>query len=167
MGSADIRAAVSSYFEGAAIPGLNKVYGAPPYWADGGDWTLGLSQGSAAVGAVHIVEESESRITVPIRTGQKMVEYKLGLMLFYQWTVPSGALAKVGADEWSDPLDVIIDGCKALLRADPNLGVPATVWQAGQDPNDIRILRDIPRRMTGSVLSWNVIEFMVREVVTA
>lgn len=168
MGVATVRAALVQFFQpGADIPGLNKVLSAPPLWADGGDWQLNKKLGSGAVAALHMVEDAESRITVPVLTGQKIVTYKVGLMIFYQWLKQSSSLAPADEDAWAAPLDVIIDGVKARLRSDPNCGMPAVVWQAGQDPNDIRVQRDIPRQTPSAVVAWNVVEFTVNEIITA
>lgn len=173
MSSASVRAAVASFFQATVapgpnqIPGLNKVHSAPPYWADGSEWNLANELGSGTVAGVHLVEDSESRITIPVLTGQKMVTYKIGLMLFYQFLLPSNTLTPIDEAAWADPLDATIDGIKARLRSDPNCGLPSVVWQAAQDPGDVKIVRDIPRRLPGKVVSWNVIEFMVDEVVTA
>lgn len=167
MPSAEVRAAVTEFFASANIPGLNKVHSAPPYWVDGSEWDLAASLGSGAVAAVHLVEDSESRITVPALTGQKMIEYVVGLMVFYQWLLPSNTLTPVDEAAWADPLDIIIDGIKARLRSDPNCGLPAVVWQSAQSKNDVRIKRDIPRKFNGKVLSWNVVEFQVTEEITA
>lgn len=167
MSSADVRAAVAAFFEAASIPGLNKVHAAPPFWADGSEWKLSAQLGSGAVAAVHLADDAESRITVPVLTGQKIVKYRVGLMLFYQWLFPSATLTPADEDAWAGPLDVIIDGVKDRLRSDPNCGMPTVVWQAAQDENDVKVARDIPRTLAGKVLSWNVVEFTVYEVVTA
>jgi len=166
VSTATVRSAIATFFEGASITGLHKVHAAPPYWADGSEWDLAGGQ-SGAIAAVHLVADRESRITVPVLTGQKMVRYHVGLMVFYQWLLPSNTTTPVDEAAWADPLDVIIDGIKDRLRSDPNCGVPATIWQAAQDPDDVTIQRDLPRRLPGKILSWNVVEFSVYEVVTA
>jgi hypothetical protein len=167
VSSADVRQIVSSYFEAATIPGLNKVFTAPPYWADGSLWDLNLQQNAGAIGALHIVNEDETRLTLPAITGSKMVHYELGLMIFYQWIQPQALAAKDEAG-WAGPLDVILDGIKARLRADPQCGVPGgAVWQSAQSPKDVRIRRDLPRNLPGKVLSWSVVEFEVDEIIEA
>lgn len=167
MASADVRAAVTTFFQNANIAGLNKVHSAPPFWADGSEWKLNLQGGSGSIGALHLVEDQESRIAVPALTGVKQVHYQVGLMIFYQWLLPSGTLTPVDEAAWAGPLDTIIDGVKARLRSDPNCGMPSVVWQSAQDPNDVTVRRDLPRLMSGKVLSWNVVEFHVYETITA
>jgi hypothetical protein len=166
VSSATVRAAIVAYLGSVPIAGLNKIHPAPPYWADGSEWDLKKQLGSGAIAAVHLVTDNESRITVPVNTGQKKVEYTVGLMLFYQWLMPA-TLTPQDESAWAGPLDVIIDGVKALLRADPNCGLPATVWESAQQPGDVTIVRDIPRRLPGKVLSWNVLEWHVTEIITA
>lgn len=167
MSSATVRAAITGFFQAANIPGLNKVFTAPPYWADGSEWDLSSSLGSGAVGAVHLAEDTESRITFPALSGNKQVEYTVGFMIFYQWLVPSNSFTAAGEDAWAAPLDTIIDGVKTLLRSDPNCGMPAVIWQSGQEPHGIAIRRDLPRKLEGKVVSWNVVQFHVTEIITA
>jgi hypothetical protein len=167
VSSASIRAEVANYFETATIPGLNKVFTAPPYWADGSDWQLNLQQNAGAIGALHIIEEQEKRLTLPALTGSKMIHYQLGLMVFYQWVQPQALTAPDEAG-WSAPLDVILEGIKNRLRADPQCGVPqGDVWQSSQDGPDIIIRRDLPRLSPGKVFAWNVVEFNVYEIIEA
>lgn len=175
MGVATVRTALQAYIAGGSIPGLHKVFRAPPRWVDGQAWQLNSALGSGAVAALHMAEDTESRITVPAPNvllpglspvGQKIVSYKVGLMIFYQFLTPSGTLTAIDEDAWAAPLDVIIDGVKDLLRADPNAGNPAVIWQCAQGPNGIRVQRDIPTQDEGKVLAWNVVEFDVDEVIS-
>jgi hypothetical protein len=167
VSSADVRGIIAGFFQSASIPGLNKVFPAPPYWADGSLWDLNLQTNSGAIAALHIVEEQESRLTVPAIVGSKMVHYELGLMVFYQYLQPQAIAAK-DESAWSAPLDIILDGIKARLRSDPQAGVPGgAVWQSAQDRNDVRIRRDLPRTLPGKILSWNVVEFAVDEIIEA
>lgn len=167
MSSAAVRAGLVAYFKAQNIAGLNKVHSAPPFWADGSEWNLAANLGSGAVAAVHLTSDAESRISVPALTGTKIVHYRVGLMLFYQWLKPSAQLTPVDEAAWADPLDVIVDGVKAALRADPNCGIPSVIWQSAQDANDVVVQRDIPRQLPGKVVSWNVVEFNVYEVINS
>lgn len=167
MSSAAVRSAVASFFETASITGLNFVHPGPPWWITGSEWDLGKTAGAAAVAAVHLVEDNESRITIPALSGQKQVEYLIGLMLFYQYLQPSNSLTPKDPSAWVAPFDVIIDGVKDRLRSDPNCGMPSVVWQSAQDPHDISVKRDLPRVTAGKVLAWCAVEFHVTEIVTA
>jgi hypothetical protein len=167
VSSSSVRSIVANYFEAATIPGLNKVFTAPPYWADGSTWQLNLQDNAGAIAALHVVEEREKRLTLPVFTGSKMIHYNLGLMVFYQWIQPQALTAPDEAG-WSAPLDVILEGIKDRLRADPQCGVPqGDVWQSSQDDPDIVIRRDLPRNAPGKVFAWNVVEFNVYEIVEA
>lgn len=167
MSAAAIRLQVATFFQNAAIPGLNRVYTAPPWWADGSNWQLSSQNGSGAIGALHIVHQDESRLTVPWQTGSKRVEYVLGLMIFYQYIQPQTTEPQ-SEDAWNAPLDVILDGIVEQLRSDQQCGIPGgEVWQSSEDNPDVVIRRDIPRNLPGKVLSWNVVEFHVTEIVTA
>lgn len=165
-----MRAAVADFVTNAAVPGVGKVYKAIPYWADGADWNLSANLGSGAVVAVHLVEDSERRNTLPAITGQKRVDYTCGLMIFYQYLIPSGDLTARNADEWADGLDAIIDQYKAAFRAAPTLNDAAVIFQAGQgrihdNQPDLAVKHGTPRRGEGKVLCWSVIEFGVTEIV--
>ena len=167
MSATQIRAQVATFFQSANIPGLNKVYAAPPWWADGASWQLNAQDGAGAIGALHIVDQSESRLTVPYQTGSKRVDYLLGLMVFYQYLQPQTLIPQT-EDAWNAALDVILDGVAALLRSDPQCGIPGgEVWQSAEDPHDVNTRRDIPRNLPGKVLSWNVVEFHVTEIIQA
>lgn len=172
MSRATVRAALVTFFNNTSIQGLGQVHSAPPYWADGSEWDLARPigdgpAGAGAIGAIHLAEDVESRVSVPAIQGWKAVTYKAALMVFYQWLLPSNTLTPVDEAAWADPLDGILDGLVALIRSDPNLGDPTVIWQAGQSANDVHVICDVPRRLPGKVLSWNVIEFDVIEMVQA
>lgn len=173
MSSASVRAAVASWIEGGGIAGLNSVYRAQPWFVDGQKWDLSAQLGSGAVGFVHIVEETERRLTIPAEgpantsgvVGEKMVTYTVGFVVLYQYLIPTNPASE---DVWTDPLDALLEGVKARLRSDPQLGTGGSpIFQAAQDPGDCRIMRDLPRRTSGAVMSWNVIEFHADELIQA
>lgn len=169
MSSADVRAALFTYFSTAALTGVRRVYKASPWWVDGNEWNFAVDQGSATVAFLHIAEESESRNTVPAIFGQKMVTYKVLFYILFQYLIPAAATDGVSEDDWADPLDATIDAVKVLIRADPNFGAPDVIFQAGQDLSDLKTQRDVPFIMAdgGSLGSWNSITFTVDEIVTS
>lgn len=172
MSTATVRAAIASFVTNAGVTGVHKVFSAPPYWADGSDWDLALGLGSGSVVALHLPDEAERRATLPAIGGQKRVDYTAGLMIFYQYLLPSGSLTATNADAWAGPLDTITDGLKAAIRAAPTLNDGTVIFQAGQGrihdgQPDLTVKRGIPRRAPGKVLSWVVLEFNVTEIVTA
>lgn len=177
MSSATVRAALQAYFVAHPIANLNKIYKAPPYWADGGNWQIetNSTDAAAAVAAIHLIDENESRLTLPAPSvsfpgaavGNKGVHYRAGLMIFYQWMLPSNTQVTVETDQWTESFDAIIDGVKQILRNDPNLGNPSVIFEAGQDPSDLKTIRDFPRVYESGVLvCWASIEFAVTEIIT-
>lgn len=168
MSSATVRAALFGFFDGAraaaTVPGLNTVYAAQPTFVDGAKWQLAKDLGSGSVAYLHLAEDTETRIALPAVTGWKRVDYTVGLVVLYQYVIPPDP---AGEDSWAGPLDATIDGLKDLIRSDPNCGVPADIFQTGQAPGGITIRRQLPRRTSGAVLSWNVLEFAVTEIIEA
>ena len=173
MSAGTVRAAVASWISGGAIAGLNSVYRAQPWFLDGQKWNLSAQLGSGAVGFVHIVEETERRITFPAEgpantsgaVGQKMVTYTIGFVVLFQYLIPTDPASE---DVWVDPLDTMLEAIKARLRSDPTLGTGGSpIFQAAQDPNDCHIMHDLPKRDSGLVMSWNVIEFHADEILQA
>jgi len=177
MSRGAVRDAVQAWLVAGNISGLNTVHRAVPRWADGSEWKLNLgTAGSGAVAAVHINEEQASRITVPAPNvllpggpvGQKMRSYRIGLMVFYQYLVPSGGFTAPDEAGWAAPLDSILDAIVDRLEADPLIGTNGSVvWQAAQEPGDPKVMTDIPKQLSGKILAWSVVEFTVDQVVTA
>lgn len=177
MSRAAVRDALQTYLTAGNIPGLHEVFRAVPRWVDGSAWQLNDTLGSGAVAAIHINEQQEARVTVPApnvlfpgrAVGQKMRDYRVGVMVFYQYLIPSGGLTAVTEDAWAAPLDTILDGIVDWLEADPLIGTSGqnTVWQAAQEPGDPKITTDIPKQLAGKVIAWSVVEFTVAQVVTA
>jgi hypothetical protein len=170
MGDATVRAAVRDWFQTAQIDGLQKVYLDLPWFLDGSIWPFEDGREWAAVAFVHIDTSNESRITVPALTGQKQINYTISLGLHYQYLIPAELGIGADVDDWVVGLDSILDGVKARLREDPNMGAaPNTgpVWQQGQSNADIRLDRDLPILDNGIVRSWNRVEFQLTEIITA
>lgn len=169
MSSADVRAALFDYFSTAQIQGVRRVYKASPWWVDGNEWNFAIDQGSATVAFLHIAEENETRLTLPAVLGQKRVTYRVLFYILYQYLFPAGQTDGVSEDDWAAPLDATIDAVKDLIRADPNCGLPASIWQSGQDAADLKTQRDVPFIMAdgGSLGSWSSITFTVEEIITA
>ena len=172
MSAQAVRAAVQAYFVGQ-VTGLNQVYRAQPTFADGKNWNLATDLGSGAIGYVHLDAEKETRLTLPYQTGYKQVDYEVGLVVLYQYLIPSNTLVAQNGDEWTDALDVTLDGIKNRLRRDPTLGTSVAqggtglIFEAGEAKDDIMIARELPRRSPGKVLSWNVVQFKLTEIVQA
>lgn len=173
MPASTVRAAVASWISGGNIAGLNTVYRAQPWFVDGQKWNLSAQLGSGAVGFVHILEEAERRLTFPAESpantsgvvGEKEITYTLGFVVLYQYLIPTDPASE---DDWVDPLDTLLAAIKARLRSDPTLGTGGDpIFEAAQDPNDCRTVHDLPRRDSGTVQSWNVVEFHATEIIQA
>lgn len=174
MSSAEVRAAITTFVAtgcaaGGSVPGVTKVYRAMPWYIDGATWNLSNELGSGAVLFVDLPEDGgDTRLSVPAVQGEKSVDYLVALVVLYQYLIPSASQSPaVPEDAWVGPLDDTLDGLKALLRTDPNLGNPEVIFQAAQSRGDLAVHRVAPRRAPGKVLSWNVLTFHAMEVITA
>jgi hypothetical protein len=176
MGAVEIRAAITAFFQPPAVPGLVEMYKAVPYYIAGDRWQLATNLGTAAVGAVHLDQQAETRITVGapaapgfIAGGSKRVDWKCGIVVFYQFLIDQNPGVPSTNDEWVGPLDDILEGITTRIRSDQTLGTGAggVIFQAGEGLGDIRVSRDLPRRSSGVIMSWNVVEFDVTEIVQA
>lgn len=161
MGAAAVRTALASYI--APTPGITAMFRDEPWIVTAEAWTTeeGLP---GTVCYVHINHESETRIaaTGDGATG-KRIDYEVGIVILYQYTIPD---APVGKDSWVDGLDQLIDTLKARLRADPTMGTGenGVIWQAGQNDGDLAIQRDLPKLHHGKVISWNMLQLQVTEM---
>lgn len=196
MTDAVVRAAVTSFFqecvqtatppETGQILGLSQVLMEFPWilLQNQFDMKVATTPGAfGAVGIVHLVSRDESRLTVgatdpgaeipTMPTGSKMVSHKIGFVIVYQYLIPSN-LEGQWQDIWVMPLDALIDGITAKIRSDPSFGTgpngtgnTTTIWQGGQDQNDIRVTRDQAQNNGGLVTVWNAVEFDLDEIITA
>lgn len=168
MSIATVRAAVTTYLQGASIAGLNRVYAAYPWFIDGETFNLASNLGNGAVAYVHLTDSEETRWTVPAVLGEKGVHYEVAVIVAYQYLIPSADVdVTLSEDDWVNPLDVILQGIKDRIHADPQLGAPETVFLAAQTPRSLRVHSDMPRRLPGKILSWHAVEFQLTEVITA
>ena len=169
MGAVEVRSAITAFFQPPVVPGLVEMYKAVPYFIAGDRWQLDQNLGTAAVGAVHLDMQSEKRITMPAQTGSKKVDWKCGIVVFYQFLIDQNPGVQATNDEWVGPLDSILEGIAARIRSDQTFGTGpgGVVFQAGEGDADIRVSRDLPRRASGVMLSWNVVEFDLTEIIRA
>lgn len=172
MSAQDMRRAIVSWFAPPAIPGLVRVYPAMPTIADGREWDFGPSRGWAAVGYVHISDQSEQRIALGGAFGGiKQVTYQCGLVLLYRYLVPSPVPVDSDESAWVVALDALLDAVTSRIREDRTFGCgdAGPVWQAGEGDGiqspDVRITRDLPVLDAGKVHAWQVVEFTAVEMV--
>lgn len=169
MSDSAVRQAIQAWFASAAIPGVQTVYLDEPWIVQGADWNVTSESGWGAILAIHLDSSDETRITMPALTGNKRVDHKVGVLIQYQYLIPSQLPSGVMEDDWVNGLDQIIDAVKARIRSDPNMGTApgGVIWEAGQSPADIRITRDLPKLDPGRIVSWNLVEFDVTEIIVA
>jgi hypothetical protein len=192
MTDAVVREAVTTFFQECVqtatpplegqILGLAQVLKEFPWILLQDQFDMQMAGGFGAVGIVHLVNRAEDRLTVgatnpnaaipTMPTGTKMVKHNIGFVIVYQYVVPSN-LQGQWQDIWVDPLDGIVDGITAKIRSDPSFGTgpngtgnTTTIWQGGQDQNDLRITRDMAQNNGGLITVWNAIEFSLDEIVT-
>jgi hypothetical protein len=167
-----IRAAITTYLRAQTIPGLNKIYQAMPAEIDPSIWNLAANNGSGAIAYVHLTESYETRIATPRLNGQKLVPYLVGIVVEFKYAVPAENATALNGDEWVTSLDIILEGLKAAVRADPHLGtgdLGADVFEAGESQKDLSLRSQLPTRDedNGEIWVWSVLETQVSENITA
>lgn len=196
MSMATVRGAIAAYLntgvgsatEDAAIPTLNHVYRGMPTFLDPAKWwELPAELGAGTIGYLHLAKVDDERVALPAVSGVVFVEYDVAIVLIYRYEIPSGTQATMyEGDEWVDGYDAMIEGVKALIRIDPNLGTaqttvgtgapgviydqfPGAIWQAGQAKPGLAMTADLPFRDEdgGEVLSFQILECHVTECITA
>lgn len=167
MGMSTVRAAVTAYLSGLDIPGVGHVFAEMPYYV--ADQTAFDQANPGLIGQsalfVHLWQTNESRISLPAVTGQKQVGYIVVIGILYRYQVPANLA--VLQDDWINQLDTLIDTIKAGIRADPNLGAPTVVFQAGQDTNDLSSEIDFPVLDGGYVRLIGRIDMHLTEIIVA
>ena len=167
MADGAVRVAIRNFFQSANIPGIQQVYLDVPWFIDGAQWDVLDGSGFAAVASVHLDTSSETRITLPWKTGSKQVNHTVGLILQYQYLIPSTFAPGEYEDAWVTGLDAIVDGVKNRIRSDYTFASTNIIFQAGQNGNDVRVTRDVPVVDIGKVVAWVVVEFNVTEIIQA
>lgn len=163
-----VRVALRTFFQTPTIPGLTKIYLDQPTIIQGANWDVQTKLGWGAVGFIHLDTSRESRVTLGAAIGgSKQVNHTVGLVIQFQYLIPSTLPAGQEEDSWVGPFDSIIDGIKTRIRSDPTAGNPSVIFQFGQDNGDIRVTRDLPQDDIGRVIVFAVVEFDVTEIIQA
>jgi hypothetical protein len=169
VSSDEVWSQVYTYFtDGLAagsLPGVSDVFEAMPWYVSGEQWQLSKELGSGSILFPHIAHDGDAPIALPGVYGQKSVRYEVAVICIYQYLIPTKPPAGERADAWVHPYRATIEAIKALIRADPTLGNPTLISQAGRERNDIQITRHLPRRAPGKIVSWNVVEFTAKEII--
>lgn len=167
MGYATIRSAVTQWIAPPNVPGITKVYPGQPKMLSGAAYgvfpiaTYDLGQQTAGAFAyIHIDDTVETRIaTGGATSGIKHVKYQVGVVFAFL------AIGAANDGQYIGAWDAIADTLKARIRANRTLGQDGlTVWQAGEDADDLHIASDLPRQDdAGNVYIWSVLELSVIE----
>ncbi len=159
MSSASIRSAVQLFMTQPPVPGLTNVVLAleseNSIYADG-------TQPDSTFCVVHIVDETERRITAPAVLGITLVDYTIHLQTCH---VFDGS----GSDAVAS-LDLLVENMKTRIRSDPRLGQPPNViFEAGQNPQPkIHVLRGQTEVVGDGIWNtWFAVEFVVTEQIAA
>lgn len=178
MSAATVRAAFQTFLTTPAIPYFERCYLSEPWFAAGEQWNLKDNGGCGAIGWPHIVDESETRSTLGApspslglpASGQKEITYQVGIILLFQWLIPSTPMVE---DAYIGPLDALIEGVKTRLRSDPKAGtgpgLDGVIFQQSQAAGDLHVVRDLPKlaKGGGKVIAWQRIDTTATEIVTA
>ncbi len=133
MGQAAVRAAIQSTIQAAAIPLVRTVYPARAYIIEE-DYEINAAQfyventnGSGCVIVVNLPgPDKRMRMTL---AGRGAVDdtnvHPIALELFFASTNGDPVPAQKDYDS-------VVDALVPLIRGNPNMGVPATVWSAGE-----------------------------------
>lgn len=168
MTDANVRAALRDFFQTPPLLGLQKVFLDEPWIIQGANWDVQSQSGWGAVAFIHLDTSHESRITLGAAIGgSKQVDHTVGLVIQYQYLIPAALPDGTDEDAWVGPLDQIIDGVRTRIHSNPNAGNPAVVFQFGQDNNDIRVTRDLPKIDNGKIVVFTLVEFDVTEIIQA
>jgi hypothetical protein len=163
MAARQVRAAIRDYI--APTPGITRAFKDEPHFVGEDAW-YDENGVPGTVAYVHIDDERESRfvLTGDAATGQR-IDYDVSIVILYQYLIPT---EEADPADWVDGLDDLIGALKARLRADPTMGTGTggVIWQAAQEDGALHIARDLPKRDSGVVRSWNVLQFKATEMLT-
>lgn len=177
MTYATVRQALVTYFAAQSITGLQHIYRDMPWYTEAAQWNITPGRTWAAIAFIHLDDSDESRITTTARTptqpsnavGFKQVHYRISVGLQFQYMIPTELQGTDDADAWTDALDSLIDGIKTAIHADPNLGTPGVIFQAGQSNNDMRVQSDLPvyDAPNSRIYSFHRVSFDLSEIINA
>lgn len=170
MGRAAVRTAMQSYFSGASIYGVGKVYRARRKNIPGPAYDTDATGGSGAVVIIHLTNDRETRKALGgVAGGKKTDVHSVTLEVRFKSLKPD-------AEEAQDDHDAVMDGIVAAIRADRTLGCgydPATnqpsgpIWQAGEGSAGIRVSMGEPAEDGQVIKIMARVVFEVWEWVTA
>lgn len=150
MGRQSVRSAVVTYIQGQNIPFVGKVFTARPFLVAEDDydtqiasWAINQSppQGdtrSSSVMIVHLPDTQRSRVSL---SGRAFVDdtnvHTVVLECIFANQSGDGETSQLDHDRLMDAISVAI-------RADPLLGMPGTIWSAGEFQSGVHTTQHEP-----------------------
>lgn len=137
MGRLEVRQAIQAQIQNGQIPMVGTVYAARAYVSEE-DYEVNAFgfympnvHGSSAVIVVDLPgEDDRRRITVQPKTA--VFDFNVHpVILEIFFASRSGGVGDQLVQAQLD-YDAIVDALTILIRKDPNMGAPATIWQAGE-----------------------------------
>lgn len=129
MGRQAVRSAVASVLQNAVLPHVGTVYAARPVIVQEEDYVATMSGLASESGCVLIVNMPDDKRVRETLTGVGHVEdidrHQIVVEVFFSYPSDDGVSAQ------SD-YDALIDAIVTLIRNNPTMSAPATVWAAGE-----------------------------------
>jgi hypothetical protein len=174
MGRAAVRAAVVATITNGNLPYLGSVYPARPVYATEEAYTASLTgqaiqesaNGSACVMVVNILSDDRTRYADVGRAAvADFNKHLVQLELFFACETQGNlTVADAGIAAQQD-YDTIVDALTILIRANPTMGAPASVWSAAEFSYGVRHEQSVafnPQQST-SVLINGLVSFQAWE----
>lgn len=146
MGRKDVRLAIQAVIQNAGIDYLGTVYPARPVIAEedaynhtmNGAATEESANGSACIVIVNIAQDDRERYALSGRSAlADFAKHLIVLELFFASTAGDGVLAQVDYDQ-------VVDEIVELVRENPTMSAPNTVWSAGEYRYGVKHLQSQP-----------------------
>lgn len=146
MGRAAVRTAIQAAVQNADLPYVGTVFPARPEIADDEAYVTTMNgqaieeseNGSACIIVVNITDDPRNRMA---DSGRDAVydwwKHRIVLELFFASTGGDGLAAQGDYDE-------IVDALQILIRGNPTLSAPATIWSAGEYRYGVNHHQDVP-----------------------
>ena len=161
MSRQTVRSGLVDFFQG--IPGLNRVFPAPPKIITGDDFYANQPAGTmtGSTGSIMLTASRERRIAMGgPHSGKKLVTYDAEL-----WIFAHSVEAK--AEDAMAFFDTVVDATLDLIRSDRLAGMAdTTIYQVGEEKLQFEGSVQPVVTPDGAVEIWGVVRFDVSEVLT-
>lgn len=177
MSQSDVRNALAEYFEGQKFDNVVGIFKGLPLFFPGFNWQPSIQQPWQTLLAINIDHFSETRITLPAQTpdrvggiGQKERLYTVSVLLNIMYQIPQSYSYGQDAATYEDGVDEIVEAVVASIHADPTLGTGGSpIFEAGQTPQGLSVDIDTPKQSPEGAVAfcWARIYFDLSEIITA